>query len=49
MEENKDKKEVEDSITKLGSTEIKSDGGMLTLTPHVHKTDGFFVAKMRRK
>lgn len=29
--------------------DITSDGGMLTLLPHVHKTDGFFVAKMRRK
>lgn len=29
--------------------EIKSKGGMLTLTPHIHGTDGFFVAILRRK
>ena len=29
--------------------EAQSENGMLTLLPHIHKTDGFFVAKMRRK
>ncbi|MBQ2706722.1 MAG: 16S rRNA (cytosine(967)-C(5))-methyltransferase RsmB [Clostridia bacterium] len=28
---------------------IPSQGGMLTLWPHVHGTDGFFIAKFRRK
>ncbi len=29
--------------------DIRTDTGMLTLLPHLHKTDGFFVAKMCRK
>ena len=29
--------------------DIKSEGGKLTLLPNVHGTDGFFVAKLRRK
>ncbi len=28
--------------------ELCSEGGMLTLLPHIHKTDGFFIAKLRR-
>ena len=28
--------------------DISADNGMLTLLPHVHKTDGFFMAKIRR-
>ncbi len=29
--------------------ELSSNGGMLTLMPNVHGTDGFFIAKLRRK
>lgn len=28
---------------------LSADGGMLTLLPHVHHTDGFFIAKIQRK
>ena len=28
---------------------LRSDGGMLTLYPDTHRTDGFFVAKMRKR
>ena len=28
---------------------LSSEGGMLTLYPHLHGTDGFFVSKLRRK
>jgi 16S rRNA C967 or C1407 C5-methylase (RsmB/RsmF family) len=27
----------------------RSLGGMATLLPHVHGTDGFFIRKMRRR
>ncbi len=30
----------------LGS--LKSDNGMLTLWPHIHNTDGFFISKLRK-
>ena len=28
--------------------ELKSEGGMMTLLPHVHGTDGFFIARLQR-
>ena len=30
------------------ANDLKSDQGMLTLFPNVHKTDGFFIAKIRK-
>lgn len=32
---------------KIGELDVKK--GMLTLLPHIHGTDGFFIAKIRRK
>ena len=28
---------------------LEAENGMLTLLPHIHGTDGFFIAKIRRK
>ena len=28
---------------------LSSLGGMLTLYPHIHNTDGFFIARLRKK
>lgn len=29
--------------------DIRSKGGRVTLLPHLHDTDGFFIARLRRK
>ena len=29
--------------------DIVAKGGMITLLPHIHKTDGYFIAKLKRK
>lgn len=36
-------------LTPFTVGEISAVSGMLTLLPHVHRTDGFFVAKIKRK
>ena len=36
-------------LVDYGLGELCSLGGMLTLLPHIHKTDGFFMAKLKRK
>lgn len=51
LEENTDFSAVEFSVPSLNGNfpVLTSDGGMLTLMPHVSDTDGFFIAKMVRK
>lgn len=44
LEEHKEFSAVDFSI---GS--IKSESGMVTLLPHIHGTDGFFIAKLRKE
>ena len=44
LEENPEFKAVDFAVG-----DIASVGGMLTLVPHVHGTDGFFIAKIRRE
>ncbi|MBR5260752.1 MAG: hypothetical protein IKV47_01135 [Oscillospiraceae bacterium] len=29
--------------------DISSERGMITLYPHIHQTDGFFICKLRKK
>ena len=36
------------SLVDFSVGELNSVGGMLTLIPHVHGTDGFFIAKIRK-
>lgn len=44
LKENKEFSAVDFTVGELNST-----GGMLTLLPHVHGTDGFFIAKLRKE
>jgi 16S rRNA (cytosine967-C5)-methyltransferase len=37
------------SLCDFTVADISSDGGMLTLLPHVHSTDGFFIAKLQKE
>ena len=37
--------EAEDFIV----SSLKSERGRITLYPHIHKTDGFFISKLRKK
>ncbi len=43
LAENPDFKRVDFTVENL-----RSEGGMLTLLPNIHKTDGFFMAKFKR-
>ena len=36
------------SLTEFKVGGLASDGGMLTLVPYIHKTDGFFMAKLKK-
>ena len=44
LSENPDFEVVEISIG-----DLKSESGMMTLYPHIHGTDGFFISKLRKK
>ena len=44
LEEHKEFSAVDFSIAN-----IKSESGMVTLLPHIHGTDGFFIAKLRKE
>lgn len=37
------------SLVPFSSGELSVEGGMITLLPHVHGTDGFFIAKLTKK
>ena len=37
------------SLVPFAVGDIHAKSGMLTLLPHVHDTDGFFIAKLQRK
>ncbi|MBQ7821349.1 MAG: 16S rRNA (cytosine(967)-C(5))-methyltransferase RsmB [Clostridia bacterium] len=49
LSENTDFEPVEIEFCSKSGEKIKSESGMITLFPHIHNTDGFFIAKMRRK
>ena len=49
MEENKDKKDSIDSITELGSTEIKSDGGTFYCLNIIGQIEGHYVLDSNQK
>ena len=36
------------SLVDFSVGSLKSDNGMLTLWPHIHGTDGFFISKLRK-
>ena len=44
LKENSDFEAVDFEIA-----DIKSENGRITLYPHIHKTDGFFISKLRKK
>jgi len=44
LSENPDFERVE-----IGVGDLKSESGMITLYPHIHATDGFFISKLRKK
>lgn len=49
LNEYKDSFEPYDFTLSAGSCELSSHNGMLTLFPHITGTDGFFIARMKRK
>ena len=43
------KKHEDVSLVPWSVGDISAESGMITLLPHIHKTDGFFIAKLTRK